>query len=67
MCKQELVLVSPAVLPKLHTIAQAMLRCRGSQVFKVHLLHTMPIGTALKQCAMQTCKGGRRQEADLQR
>ena len=31
----ELILVSPAVLPKLHTLAQAMLRCRGSQVFKV--------------------------------
>ena len=25
----------PAALPKLHTLAQAMLRCRGSHVFKV--------------------------------
>ena len=33
--QQELVLVMPAVLPKLHTLAQAMLRCRGSHVFKV--------------------------------
>lgn len=35
--QQELVLVSPAVLPKLHTLAQAMLRCRGSHLFKVCL------------------------------
>ena len=33
--QQELVLVMPAALPKLHTLAQAMLRCRGSHVFKV--------------------------------
>ena len=33
--QQDLVLVSPAVLPKLHTLAEAMLRCRGSHLFKV--------------------------------
>ncbi len=33
--QQDLALVSPAVLPRLHTLAQAMLRCRGSHVFKV--------------------------------
>ena len=34
---EALVLVIPAVLPKLHTLTQAMLRCRGSHVFKVGL------------------------------
>ncbi|KAL0036401.1 hypothetical protein WJX77_006182 [Trebouxia sp. C0004] len=32
----DLALVSPAVLPRLHTLAQAMLRCRGSHVFKAY-------------------------------
>lgn len=37
--QQELVLVMPAVLPKLHQLTQAMLQCRGSHVFKVIVKH----------------------------
>lgn len=39
LAQQELVLVMPAVLPKLHQLTQAMLQCRGSHVFKVTAKH----------------------------